>query len=450
MTVDGLVETPQHVDLARDPRAARRSYVGDIHCVTTWSKLDTTFTGVSVDTLLEAAGPLPEAAYVMAHSTTGYTTNLPLADLAGGKAWVVWEFDGEPLTVEHGGPVRLLVPHLYFWKSAKWVTRLELMAATGPGSGSRTATTTAATRGSSSATRATRVSTAARRRLDHGDVAEIERDDRLVRVRLDVADRVDHLPGPALRRAAARARRLHGAALLLGRLRPGRPAGRADGRAAARRRGVGPPARRGAWSATCSRCGARSAAGSPGPARAGGRGRRRHGVVPIVAMLRYAARLGVADRLRVVAVGKTLAELPYANELLAAGAFVALTRENLGCRVAPRRTPRRCATSSTAPAAERAYVCGSVGFASYATAAARRGRGAAPARSASSSSGRLPAAEPYASRRLELRAQRASKPRAPTARRLRCERSEPGAAGPDGLRWRQTSAAWGSAAPAPA
>ena len=65
----------------------------------------------------------------MAHASTGYTTNLPLADLVDGKAWVVWEYDGEPLPREHGGPVRLLVPHLYFWKSAKWVSRLELMAA---------------------------------------------------------------------------------------------------------------------------------------------------------------------------------------------------------------------------------------------------------------------------------------------------------------------------------
>ena len=69
----------------------------------------------------------------MAHSTSGYTTNLPLDDLRGGKAWVVWDFDGKPLTVEHGGPVRLLVPHLYFWKSAKWVTRLEVMARDRPG-----------------------------------------------------------------------------------------------------------------------------------------------------------------------------------------------------------------------------------------------------------------------------------------------------------------------------
>ena len=93
----------------------------------------------------------------MAHSTTGYTTNLPLEDVTGGKAWVVWEYDGRPLPIDHGGPVRLLVPHLYFWKSAKWVTRLD---ADGPRPagvlGAATATTTAATRGWSSATRATR------------------------------------------------------------------------------------------------------------------------------------------------------------------------------------------------------------------------------------------------------------------------------------------------------
>jgi DMSO/TMAO reductase YedYZ molybdopterin-dependent catalytic subunit len=92
-----------------------------------------TFTGVSVDALLAAAGPRPGATHVMAHSTTGYTTNLPLADVTGGRAWVVWEVDGNPLPAGHGGPVRLLVPHLYFWKSAKWVTRLELMERDRPG-----------------------------------------------------------------------------------------------------------------------------------------------------------------------------------------------------------------------------------------------------------------------------------------------------------------------------
>ncbi|HTW17601.1 MAG TPA: sulfite oxidase-like oxidoreductase [Nocardioides sp.] len=133
MTVDGLVETPRTWTWREIHALPGSSYFGDIHCVTTWSKFDVTFAGVSVDTLLEAAGPRPDAAYVKAHSTTGYTTNLPLADVTGGKAWVVWEYGGRPLPVEHGGPARLLVPHLYFWKSAKWVTRLELMARDRPG-----------------------------------------------------------------------------------------------------------------------------------------------------------------------------------------------------------------------------------------------------------------------------------------------------------------------------
>jgi DMSO/TMAO reductase YedYZ molybdopterin-dependent catalytic subunit len=133
MTVDGLVENPVTWSWREMHALPGSTYFGDIHCVTTWSKLDVTFAGVSVDTLLAACRPAGEAAYVMAHSTTGYTTNLPLADVTGGRAWVVWEYDGRPLPIEHGGPVRLLVPHLYFWKSAKWVTRLELMASDRPG-----------------------------------------------------------------------------------------------------------------------------------------------------------------------------------------------------------------------------------------------------------------------------------------------------------------------------
>jgi DMSO/TMAO reductase YedYZ molybdopterin-dependent catalytic subunit len=133
MTVDGLVDSPTTWTWQEMHALPGSTYAGDIHCVTTWSMLDTTFAGVSVDTLLAAARPAGHAAYVMAHSTTGYTTNLPLADVTDGQAWVVWEYDGVPLPVEHGGPVRLLVPHLYFWKSAKWVTRLELMARDRPG-----------------------------------------------------------------------------------------------------------------------------------------------------------------------------------------------------------------------------------------------------------------------------------------------------------------------------
>jgi DMSO/TMAO reductase YedYZ molybdopterin-dependent catalytic subunit len=103
----------------------------DIHCVTKWSKLDTEWTGVSVDTLLE--GLDTSAEYVTAYSDGGYTTNLPLADVSGGKAWVAYAYDGEPLEAEHGGPARLLVPHLYFWKSAKWVRGLTLRAEDEPG-----------------------------------------------------------------------------------------------------------------------------------------------------------------------------------------------------------------------------------------------------------------------------------------------------------------------------
>ena len=103
----------------------------DIHCVTKWSKLDTTWRGVSVDTLLEHVDTT--AGYVTAWSDGGYTTNLALEDVTGSRAWVVHEYDGEPLDPEHGGPARLLVPHLYFWKSAKWVRGLVLALDDEPG-----------------------------------------------------------------------------------------------------------------------------------------------------------------------------------------------------------------------------------------------------------------------------------------------------------------------------
>jgi DMSO/TMAO reductase YedYZ molybdopterin-dependent catalytic subunit len=103
----------------------------DIHCVTKWSKLDTMWQAVSIDTLL--AQVEHQAQFVLAFSDGGYTTNLPLADVTGGRAWVAFGYDGQPLRPEHGGPARLLVPHLYFWKSAKWVRGLELLAADEPG-----------------------------------------------------------------------------------------------------------------------------------------------------------------------------------------------------------------------------------------------------------------------------------------------------------------------------
>ncbi|WP_427893823.1 sulfite oxidase-like oxidoreductase [Kribbella sp. GL6] len=96
----------------------------DIHCVTRWSKLKTSWQGVSLDTLL--ADVETGADFAMAHSYGGYTTNVPLDDLLDGQSWIAYEYDGEPLDPEHGGPARLLVPHLYFWKSAKWVRGLVL------------------------------------------------------------------------------------------------------------------------------------------------------------------------------------------------------------------------------------------------------------------------------------------------------------------------------------
>jgi len=101
----------------------------DIHCVTKWSKFDTKWEGVSVDTLLDAAfkGGVHAGSFVVAFSDGGYTTNLPADDVTGGKAWVAYGYDGAPLPPEHGGPARLLVPHLYFWKSAKWVRGLQLL-----------------------------------------------------------------------------------------------------------------------------------------------------------------------------------------------------------------------------------------------------------------------------------------------------------------------------------
>jgi len=126
-TVDGLVDQPTTWTWDEIHALPPSTYTGDIHCVTTWSKLGMTFTGVSVDSLLAQAGPKATATHVLASSHTGYTTNLPIDDMTQGKAWVVWEVDGIPLPRDHGGPARLLVPHLYFWKSAKWVSGLRLL-----------------------------------------------------------------------------------------------------------------------------------------------------------------------------------------------------------------------------------------------------------------------------------------------------------------------------------
>jgi len=99
--------------------------IRDIHCVTKWSKLDTPWTGVLIDDLLTEAALEPPTAYALAHSYDGYSTNVPVADLIGGKAMIATDYEGKPLMADHGGPARLLVPHLYFWKSAKWINALQ-------------------------------------------------------------------------------------------------------------------------------------------------------------------------------------------------------------------------------------------------------------------------------------------------------------------------------------
>ncbi len=107
--------------------------VRDIHCVTTWSKFNTPWSGVLVDDILADAGLEPPTSYMLAHAFDGYSTNVPVADLVGGKAMVALNYESQPLSPDHGGPARLLVPHLYFWKSAKWVNGLQFTNRDEPG-----------------------------------------------------------------------------------------------------------------------------------------------------------------------------------------------------------------------------------------------------------------------------------------------------------------------------
>ncbi len=129
--IDGAVAHPVSWSWAEFMSLAAETITADIHCVTKWSKLDTSWTGVPVAALLE--GLETEASHVTAWCDGGYTTNLPLEDLLDGRSWVAYRYGGEPLEPEHGGPARLLVPHLYFWKSAKWVRGLTLTEQDEPG-----------------------------------------------------------------------------------------------------------------------------------------------------------------------------------------------------------------------------------------------------------------------------------------------------------------------------
>jgi DMSO/TMAO reductase YedYZ molybdopterin-dependent catalytic subunit len=132
-SIEGLVQVPVQWSWAEFLDLPARAYTVDIHCVTKWSKLDTRWRGVSVDTLFEQVAIDPRAGFVTAFCDRGYTTNMPLADLTGDQAFVAYQYDGQPLAPEHGGPARLVVPHLYFWKSAKWIRGLRLMEADQPG-----------------------------------------------------------------------------------------------------------------------------------------------------------------------------------------------------------------------------------------------------------------------------------------------------------------------------
>ena len=133
LRVQGLVERELVLSWG-ELRALPPTHVTvDIHCVTKWSKFDTGWTGVRVRDLFERAGVRPEATHVVVHADPDYTTNLPRADVVGDDALVAYEYDGRPLDPEHGYPARLLVPHLYFWKSAKWLRALELVDHDVPG-----------------------------------------------------------------------------------------------------------------------------------------------------------------------------------------------------------------------------------------------------------------------------------------------------------------------------
>ena len=217
-------------------RCRARTVTVDIHCVTKWSKLDTVWEGVSVDTLLD--GVETAAEYVVQFCDGGYTTNLPLEDVTGGKAWVAFGYDGEPLEPEHGGPARLLVPAPLLLEERQVGARPALSTTDEPGFWESTATTTTATHGRSSGTGATelagrgRSSTSSPRRRASGRSCST------------CPDWPGHRAGPARRRPPHRRGRLPGAAQLLDRLGAGRHSHRAHRRAARRRRGVALPDRR--------------------------------------------------------------------------------------------------------------------------------------------------------------------------------------------------------------
>jgi DMSO/TMAO reductase YedYZ molybdopterin-dependent catalytic subunit len=133
LDVLGAIEHPQHWTWADFSTQPQETFVSDIHCVTTWSRYDNRWEGVSTRALLERVQPLDSARFVVLHSSDGYTTNLPLEDFAAPDALLAHSWEGKPISREHGGPVRLIVPHLYLWKSAKWLKAIEVKTMDEPG-----------------------------------------------------------------------------------------------------------------------------------------------------------------------------------------------------------------------------------------------------------------------------------------------------------------------------
>jgi ferredoxin-NADP reductase len=375
LTVDGLVERPESWTWAEIQALPRSTYAGDIHCVTTWSKFDISFTGVSVDDLLAAAGPLPEALFVVAHSSTGYTTNLPLVTSpAAGPGWcgrsTVDRCRGTT-AARQGSSCRTCTSG----SRPSGSRGSSCWPRTGRGSGSRTATTTVVTRGGSSATRATRDHPPHMSAVDEvRPVATTWTTARIiekelptpttVRLRMHVEERQRHRPGQhyLIRLRAPddyTAQRSYSVAsddddplveLLVERLPGGEVseflADVAEVGDALEMRG--PIGRWFLWDVR-----------TPALCLVGGTG-----VVPAVAMTRTAHRLGRSALLTVVAVGRSPDLLPYAEELRRSGAHLAFTRHEDGSRVAG--APTREEIRPLLSGAEVAFVCGSARFAAYA------------------------------------------------------------------------------------
>ncbi|MES2096115.1 MAG: sulfite oxidase-like oxidoreductase [Pseudomonadota bacterium] len=133
LSVDGMVERPVTLDWAGLMALPQTRLTSDIHCVTTWSRYDNDWQGVLTRDLLDHVAPKDEAVAVMLHGYDGYSTNVPLADFAAPNAMIAHGWQGKPIAREHGGPARALIPHLYFWKSAKWISRIEFLGADKPG-----------------------------------------------------------------------------------------------------------------------------------------------------------------------------------------------------------------------------------------------------------------------------------------------------------------------------